>query len=223
MTIIVGDIHGELEIVKDLLQDKNQSIVWTGDFVDSFKKNISEQIEILDLILEALETRDNVTVLVANHEYSYINERFRASGFTYEMAYAMAERKPRILRSFKWYTVVHGYLVTHAGASALWLPQKTMDRNEIVDFIEKAPVDKLAQIGWARGGDSPVGGILWCDTDEFRPVPGVKQVFGHSNWRNPTQSPGIWEIFPDNFNIDCFPREREVLELSELGAKIITF
>jgi hypothetical protein len=36
-------------------------------------------------------------------------------------------------------------------------------------------------VGMARGGFTPVGGLLWCDwSREFQPVPGLNQVMGHT-------------------------------------------
>jgi hypothetical protein len=221
--IVCGDIHGLVGHVRDLLQDKDQATVFVSDFVDSFDKNIDEQIECVDLVLEAIETRDNVTALIANHEYGYLNNRYACSGYEHKTQQEINKRKARILRNFRWYVIVDDFLVTHAGVSESWLPEKDMNFQEIVKYLDEAPIENLAQIGYTRGGLFPVGGILWCDTEEFKPVPGIKQVFGHSNYRPFGTSQGVWEVYPDNFNVDCFPRKREVLEINDGEASIRKF
>lgn len=34
--------------------------------------------------------------------------------------------------------------------------------------------------GVDRGGRQKFGGILWCDWERFKPIPGVRQVMGHT-------------------------------------------
>jgi hypothetical protein len=40
------------------------------------------------------------------------------------------------------------------------------------------------EAGTARGGRAPFGGLLWCDTSEFLPTPGLNQLFGHTPRRD---------------------------------------
>ena len=51
--------------------------------------------------------------------------------------------------------------------------------------------------GAARGGSQEVGGVAWCDMDEFAPIRGIRQVFGHT----PLRVPGITYI--NTLNHEC--------------------
>ena len=46
---------------------------------------------------------------------------------------------------------------------------------------ERGPYRSFGAVGVSRGGMGDCGGPLWCDwQDEFKPIPGLRQVFGHS-------------------------------------------
>jgi len=99
------------------------------------------------------------------------------------------------------------FIVTHAGIHKDVLPH--------LDELEFANVDSpLHNIGWARGGRSRAGGIFWCDfNDEFIPIPGVNQIFGHTAYggRN-----GIRTMHTEdslNYCIDCLDHKVEFLKL----------
>lgn len=54
-----------------------------------------------------------------------------------------------------------------------------------------------------------LGGLFWCDfRQEFEPVPGLTQVFGHTASGGDT----IRRV-ADSYCIDCLDRSKEFLEL----------
>lgn len=222
-TIVVGDLHGKLHLAQELLQDKNQEIVFVGDYLDSFTIDKQTQINTLDLILDACQTRNNVTALLGNHELSYLDPINHAcSGFSDDILRAVLERKALMQACLQMYTVVNGFLITHAGVSRSWLPSRYNTLEEITSYINSVDMDILARVGFSRGGlRNSVGGILWCDSYyEFKPIKGVKQIFGHTQYRAPEQGMGILEEYENNFNIDCLDRCYEVLRITEQDVKI---
>lgn len=223
-TIIVGDLHGKYALARELLEDKNQSILFVGDYLDSFTIDPDTQIALLDLVLDACETRENVVALLGNHELSYIDPNYRCSGFNFQTYEAVQNRLGLMHKHLRWYAVVGDYLVTHAGVSRAWLPHELNTLKEAVVYIEETSIEKFGQIGYHRGGSRyAVGGPLWCDAYfEFKPIKGLKQVFGHTAYRAPDQGIGILEDYEDNFNIDCLDRCLEVLEVTEHRALIKT-
>lgn len=224
-TIIVGDLHGKLALAQEVLKDKDQAVVFVGDYLDSFTIDIDTQIKLLDLILEACETRDNVQALFGNHEMSYLEPfKYKCSGFHNATRHAVQNRRQQMFKHFKWCTVVEDFLVTHAGVSQGWLPSDISSLKDIVDFINDVPTDFLMAVGKARGGfNTAVGGPLWCDSYfEFKPVKDVKQIFGHTQYRAPDQGMGILEEYENNFNIDCLDRCYEILEITNGVARIKT-
>jgi hypothetical protein len=53
--------------------------------------------------------------------------------------------------------------------------------NEILPNLPKDEFDAWVARGIERGGNAAVGGITWLDwRSEFRPVPGVNQIVGHT-------------------------------------------
>lgn len=221
-TLIVGDIHGKIDIFKKILKT-NQPSVFVGDYVDSFTKNYDEQIEILDLIIDTAKQRNDVTFLMGNHEASYMVPRMHCSGWSPEIQAAVDGRLDILFSILKHYVVVDNYLVTHAGVSAAWLPRKIKkDLAAVAAYLETRP-NKLWDIGTSRGGYDPIGGPLWCDHYyDYRDVQGLNQVFGHTASREPGDPPGIFRMYDYDYNVDCLDRVTEILEISgENSAKIV--
>lgn len=218
-TLICGDLHGKIEVAKELLEEKNKQIIFVGDYLDSFDRSIADQIDLLDMILDAVKTRSEVTALMGNHELSYLVDSMRASGWKSSTQAHVLSRKVDMQNYLEYMTEAHGYLITHAGVSASWLDNWDKSTS-IEDFVFSQPNRKLWEIGYSRGGTAKCGGPLWCDYyEEFQPIEGVKQIFGHTARREFGDREDItWR--DSNYNIDCLDRVYEILELNKYGAKI---
>ena len=107
-------------------------------------------------------------------------------------------------------------LVTHAGVTQKWLDTIELDLNLIMLHDNES---EWNMIGRARGGGHRCGGPVWCDYwAEFKPIPGIKQVFGHTQHRKVGEARGVVTQDGKNFNIDCLDTSNEVLVWSpELG------
>jgi hypothetical protein len=215
MTIVVGDLHGKLEFTKEVLNKfSNDRIIFVGDYLDSFEHPTETHIELLELLLERCDG-DQVQCLLGNHELSYLMPyTLSCSGYRYDMqAYFDADPSlpKEMVTKFKTYAWEQGWLITHAGVSADWLP---VDPEFLPNCLDVPPcTERLYDIGYARGGRDKVGGPFWCDYYmEFKPIAGVKQIFGHTGSHPFEGRKGIVNK-GDNYNIDCLDHCNQVLKL----------
>lgn len=213
-TIIVGDLHGRIEIAREILQLKDCNLVFIGDYLDTHEgRSVDDQIELLGLIRSSvIESDGRIKALLGNHELSYIDPSMRASGYNYKVADAL---RPEDFKPFIKYTWVDGYLVSHAGVS-----QSLLDsRRESLDAYLSAGY--FPQVGGARGGIDAVGGLFWCDWwQEFVPIESTPQVVGHTAYRPDGTYEGVVSK-GNSFCIDCFTNVKEVLVIDEGKASIL--
>lgn len=221
--ICVGDLHGKIEIAEELLQDEEQEIIFIGDFLDSFDRTTTDQLNLLYTVLEAVRTRDNVSALMGNHELSYLEPHYKCSGFSWTVdAQLTVDVKQTMRRHLNKWVEREGFLLTHAGVTRSWIPGNQQDTPLV--YLENASNEALYQIGYSRGGTYNVGGPLWCDYhDDFVPIRGIKQVFGHTASKKAGESSGVRTNDDENFCIDCLDRVNEVLEIDNGTAKIVSF
>lgn len=221
-TWVIGDIHGKLDFVKEILEEKDKKLIFVMDVLDSFEKNYAEQIEAFDLIMDAVYETSKVDVVLGNHELSYVSPLRRASGWSQFVQNAIDSegRMPQIL-NLPIYLQVEDFLITHAGISNSWVDEDVIrSTDSISEFIVNDDIEHVLQVGWSRMLGMPVGsqigGPVWCDHwYEFEAIPNVKQIFGHTARRPAGQSPGIVTDGSGNWNIDCLDRVYQVLELDE--------
>jgi len=179
-TIVVGDLHGKHKIV-DAVLALNQPVVFIGDYLDSFCESFDSQIKTITKVLDAVENGKAIA-LMGNHEMSYLNPDMKSSGYNDSMSSLLMSdfRNGKTIRSAMHelllpYYFAEGFLISHAGVSNKILKYTNATLDEYLD--ER----KFGDIGWARGGDSRIGGLYWCDWDEeFEPIPYQRQIVGHS-------------------------------------------
>lgn len=179
----VGDIHGQIDVMKMALDCDADRIIFCGDLVDSYRRPVEDQIECLTLALE-LAGNGRVDVVWANHEWSYLHPQMACSGYNVRMAPFMHIQKDEILKKFKPFIYETGYLVTHAGLTNHLWKQHNLTLDNFQQALIEWSVDMSSPffyIGGYRGGMAPIGGPLWCDFNgEFRPIPELPQIFGHT-------------------------------------------
>jgi len=217
---VFGDIHGHLETVEAALAVDADEIIFVGDFLDSFTRSQEDQMECLNLVLSAT----NATALLGNHEASYLYDQ-RCSGYNQTMANIVnaygRTRLASTLLDHVWLEYEHYYpiVITHAGVTADWfdIEPRRITEHDVRNWLYSAPVEDRYGVGYARGGNMPVGGHLWCDWwREFEPIPAVRQIVGHSNYRPHGAYGGIVSK-GDNYNIDCLGRINEYMFIKDDG------
>ena len=197
--LICPDVHGR-DFYKPLLNIKDKPIVFLGDYLDPYGyEDITDKhaVENFEEILDFAKSNNNVTLLVGNHDESYIWSfmGFERTSHTYYKKLHKLYRDN--IKLFKPCLKRDGVLFTHAGVSNGWvnminrdfelakssfkLTQDNIDAyigNEFEKELEfDTAVDHMWDhylrsqifcIGYARWGDSPNGGPFWSDfNDEY--------------------------------------------------------
>ncbi len=218
-TLVVGDLHGRHEIVSAVLELTDKyNVVFIGDYLDSFTRSVNDQILTLKLVLDACQASpDKVQALLGNHELSYMDAKYRCSGYSPVTQIHIMPFLPDMHNHLKKYIWVGDWLITHAGVSQFVLDYYCMDLQEYLDSPH------LFDIGQVRDGRHEQGGIFWNDFNwEMVPVPGLKQVVGHTNSvikSDKCQATRIMTGPQDAIviNIDHLSRSSELLCLTHYG------
>ncbi|MGA9120685.1 MAG: metallophosphoesterase [Bacteroidota bacterium] len=227
--LFIGDLHGNLPFLKRVLEVyPHHHKVFVGDFVDSRVFSRDEELECLETVLDLVEKGD-ARALFGNHEWSYLEQSMRCSGFEQSFDLRLNPLKSRmrdLLEHYLWMPE-HRILITHAGLSFRIWQECGFTIENLTGKLgewELLPVQETPAgwIGMPRGGMDSVGGIYWCDWySEFQPVPGVTQILGHTSALSVQEQllaseQGIRQR-GSNFNIDCLTRVWEVLEFAGQG------
>jgi len=210
--IVVGDLHGNHEIVTEVLAKDGYKVCFIGDYLDSFDRSTVEQLHTLNLVTNAMRTQPTrVFALKGNHEMSYMDPYMQCSGYSYELKAQLDQGSGLdMLLDYVW---VDDWLISHAGVSGKLLEHTGQTLEEYLDKGE------FNQIGRSRGGRDSHGGLYWCDWwRDFTPID-TPQIVGHSNHRPDGVGPGIITM-GNSYNIDCLTRVEEVLVLDHNIAEI---
>jgi hypothetical protein len=227
-TYVVGDIHGRTEVVDYFVDIANQcsdvQVIFLGDFMDSFNRSVDDQIRCLQKVLVANQEHGRVRSVVGNHEISYMNPNVRCSGYNGEAQGYFNLLKGAVTLCFENYIWLDDILITHAGLS-----QRFLDEQKLT--VEQALNHEMLwnKVGRARGGFSQgVGGIRWCDFQkEFEPVPGLRQIFGHTAGaglrKRFSYTRNNFEAYNESWCIDCLDEDNAALLVREGNIKEFYF
>lgn len=206
--LIIGDIHGRddwREIVNGALPSF-MPIIFLGDYVDSFDISAAEQKYNLKEIIALKEKYpDRIKLLIGNHDWAYIYDQPRISGFQHNHWYDIKEIFKNKLDLFD---VAYGYtnlktrkytLFTHAGLTYEFYKRNILPRinGEMGEEYQLKRVDNNTDLHvilnklkgnvilWAVGpmrGGSGNPGPLWADYLELieDAYPDINQVVGHT-------------------------------------------
>jgi len=207
----VGDIHGKHELVSKAL-DNEGTIIFVGDFVDSFDRSTNDMEKCLQLVLNAID-KNKAKAIFGNHELSYVYSNHRCSGYSFDTECMVSKYKQQILEKFQTHIWIDNFLITHAGLH----PRVMETAGTLSDFYLPDKYHRANWIGKYRGGLDPVGGIFWCDFNaEFKPIPNINQIFGHTSFFQDKNQVGIRHLSgenSENFCIDCLDKCENFLEL----------
>lgn len=188
-TLIIPDIHNHTENADHwLISQRYDRVIFLGDFFDDFGDNVTDARLTAAWLRDRLDSTDDI-VLLGNHDAAYMFPNLDAMycpGFTKAKSGAIHEvLKPKHWQRFKLAHVEQGWLLSHAGFHPDWT--KTLTVEQIIAVcggaMEKASrgfVDPLLRSGYDREGVQPVGGPLWLDWHSLLPIPGIKQIVGHT-------------------------------------------
>lgn len=211
-TLVIPDVHQNHKRAQAIIDraGAGRHIVFTGDFFDSYGDDPFQAHETAVWLKEQILPNPNITVLIGNHDVSYLwnlNPNYWCSGFTKEKSASInAVLTPEDKAKFKLFHISEGFVFSHAGlTNKLW---KTMVQRYTDDAPSPTTLDFFAEVlgayakeavkdsdaghahfllsaGWDRGGRQQHGGITWVDWNSFAPINGINQIVGHSRRRVP--------------------------------------
>lgn len=199
--ILIPDVHGRDFWRKAVKGREDSDIIFLGDYLDPYPKEGISAGQALENFYEILQFKaehpGNVTLLLGNHDLSYIDSRVKTSRFD-------IKNQARISQLFadrqEWFDLVavrrisgKDYVFSHAGMRPEWYRHPTVSLFLIfgedcldADYhlrIEAIPrVNKvwhrqlpgyenlmlmLPEVSIFRGGSSIYGSMIWSDAREW--------------------------------------------------------
>lgn len=213
-TLIIPDVHEKFQTLQAILakhEDQVDHVLFLGDFFDSWD-GVTENTHLTANWLKDNIGNSKYTFLFGNHDlyYAYPMDGLKGSGYSATRQKIVdGILKPEHWNQFKLiHWVGHGdkaWLCSHAGLHPYLMP--TVEHKNDKDWMavcEKSALQNLSAgklhswvlAGRGRGGPALVGGVTWLDWNkEFRPIPGLNQIVGHTEGGTPRQknSEGIVE------------------------------
>jgi len=190
--LVLGDIHNrwaKAEAILQRLKGRYRQAVFLGDYLDSFGDDEVVAKATAHWLAQSLCQPDRVHLL-GNHDicYRYPKNLFvRCPGFD-ELKYnaVASELSGAPVDRLKLAYYSDGWLFTHAGFARRYAIGEdpailARQANEILPTLNEDRYDNWLAWGAGRGGMASIGGITWLDWDsEFKPVPGINQIVGHT-------------------------------------------
>lgn len=220
MAIVIGDIHGNVEKVKAFLAYKPDELhIALGDYLDSFNEPQVRQLEALQLLLDS-----PAILLWGNHDLHYCdNAPWICTGYDYDhwepCSDLINSHKARFLAAY----AVDGWLLTHAGCHVRMARHQNdviaiaeRFNNSIREWLEDGKWRSMFQIGKSRGGDEKNGGIFWFDFKRENGLADVKQIFGHTEVKEPVVTDRFVALDTTNNKADCWLFDTCVNEIVRL-------
>lgn len=190
--LILGDIHGHIDFVKDIYEYETPTdVIILGDYCDSFKlkaENIAYCFNEL-LQLKSNHKHGEFHLLIGNHDLHYMLTSEKYSGKNYITQSLMHETLMQAWDN----GIIEPYIVdeknktiySHAGITKTWL--KIWNHN----IGDKVNLDSLRfTFGntFNYYGDCPENGFVWVRPNSLYKdmLDGYKQVIGHTITETPT-------------------------------------
>jgi hypothetical protein len=197
INLIIPDVHLKMDTVQRILnRESYDAVYFLGDFFDDWNDTPTKNAQMAQKLNEWMN-RDDCHFIYGNHDAHYVwdDSSLPCSGF--EELKKLAIRNflnlKLVDKKFWFFYRVDGWILTHAGLDARNYPA-TMPKNAdgVATYLagqsatcrEHLVMGRnhwFTRAGFARGGNAPIGGILWCDWfDEFHTIQGVNQIVGHT-------------------------------------------
>lgn len=193
--IAIGDIHGRDIWKKIVAKEDADTIVFMGDYFDSFDISGIIQLQNFKEILEFKKTSDkDVILLYGNHDHHYMRVGETYSGYQAGMQFDFENELRSALRE-ELVQLAYSYddlLFTHAGVSSVWLgnhlPETKMETlvEDLNDLLKYQP-NAFNFTGFDPYGNSRDSGPVWIrinallKSNKQQPIKKTfRQVVGHT-------------------------------------------
>lgn len=191
---VIGDIHGRNSWEKIVSKDYDK-IVFIGDYVDSYEIKPIAQLENLQKIKKFKEENENVILLLGNHDYHYLFDEIRYSGYQIdykkEFQDIFKEMLDNNLIQASWY--YNDVLFTHAGVTDTWIKSTgyegdLKDIKSISEYINDLLINYNGEFHFKdRFFNNPYGNDIFQSPIWIRPQSLLidrlkfRQVVGHTS------------------------------------------
>lgn len=182
--IIIPDVHGRDFWKSAVAGREDEEIIFLGDYVDPYPYEGVHPMAGLMCLLEIIEFKKqhpaNVTLLLGNHDLSYVSDYMFKCRHDYDNAETI---RTIILENLPLFRIAHEktiggrhYIFTHAGILPAWLAEN--DRilgmlapdNVVAELNQGLATGEiyaaLGDVSEYRGGHLEVGSCVWADVDE---------------------------------------------------------
>ncbi len=234
--IIIPDVHGRDFWKSAVAGREDEEILFLGDYVDPYPslegiEPWEGMLSLMEIIKFKKQHPDNVTLLLGNHDLSYVSMHLPKCRYDYRNCEIIQKA---ILDNISLFKIAHEktiagkqFIFTHAGILPQWLQENEMilgqvKPDNVVDVLNTAfsaghLYEALGQVSVYRGGYHEVASCVWADVHEhlnyiYSPNAmlylDVYQIFGHT--LQLSERPIITEHFAC---IDC----RKAFSLNEKG------
>lgn len=200
--LIIPDIHHRTAMADRILAtEPADEVYFLGDYFDDFHDTPARARTTAEWVRRQIEAGHRL--LWGNHDlpYAFLPERHGCPGYT--AAKAAEVRKvltPDHWKTLRLWFILPGnprpWILSHAGIEQPWIPEGV----EPVPYLEQLRAEALEGLyqrgvshpllyycSAARGGRDAYSGPLWMDWGDFRPIPGLNQIVGHTPMRNPDE------------------------------------
>lgn len=213
--LVIGDVHGR-DLWKTLIKTNWDHCVFIGDYFDSFDIKGTVQYENFNEILKFKRSNpDKVTLLVGNHDISYLDSFCQCSGYQNHIAYLIKTVLEPLVASgeIQACKVIGDHIFTHAGITKTWYDKYQIDEliesmsgleeaiNELLKakvraFCFQDPPPKMSIRSISYYGDNIWQSPMWVRPDSLieDKIDGYVQVVGHTQHPEPTLTKGVWFV-----------------------------
>ena len=200
--LVIPDVHHRFEWAEAVIANEGadcSSIIFTGDYLDDFGDTPQDTYRTSKWLKKSLTDKRRIHLL-GNHDVAYFgcgyqtanwsgwsehkqevfSQIFPPESFT-DLPFSLAvQAGPWILSHAGFSGGKNSPLVGHPPHALLHWAQQAR-QNLQYHMQQRGSVPMLLTCGYVRGGNSSIGGLLWCDFDrEFVPLPGLHQIVGHT-------------------------------------------
>ena len=185
-TVVIPDIHEDWQTAEKIITKyADKPLIFLGDWFDSFTHSERSASCTLDLLKDV--ARDpNATLLWGNHDIHYAWSNvpgIHCSGFNEWTNRHLKDQIP--IDRFGLSVMAEGFVLSHAGWADL--PQLHTQAflnviwQDALDLLDARTLPPIFYAGWRRGGRrDALGGPVWLDWRDFKPLDGIRQIVGHT-------------------------------------------
>lgn len=199
LTLILPDLHHKVDLADKIIKKVGaDKVICTGDIFDDFVEDPHVVRNSAEWFVRFVNNPNHILVC-GNHDimYAFPQGKFECSGFAQWKQFMINDIVSRTdWDKMSFYHVLDDkWLLTHAGLHKHWVPKEIQDLHTdrsafleaVASYLDEEIIKGFRGESWvfhagrARGGSQRVGGIVWDDfNDEFHPITGLNQIFGHT-------------------------------------------